>query len=663
MFSIDGLISGLNTESIIEGLISIQNRKVDGFKSRKAGVLVKQQSLQGVEARLLSFRAKLAQLNRSTNSLFESRQVQSSHPELVTSTASNQAVEGSYSIRVMSLAAAHQIGSNGFSSSTDAITTGNLRLQVGDRPPATITVDGSNNSVAGLVQAINAQSQDVSATIIRDQASGTDRILLTSKHTGSDNSISIVNNLATVPGVARPDFSGTPIQSASNAVVQFGSGAGAIVTEFATNRVETLIQGVTLDLKSANVSQDITISVSRNTESAQNAIKEFVEEYNSLVTFINDQTRFNPETQLASPLLGNRSVSELKNRLAAMVTETVQGLGTNLNRLSQVGLTIDATGKLNLDNAKLGKALAGELPGIAANDVARLFGLTGTSNNVGIEFFSGSTRTLASAAPIQVDILQAAEHGSLLATNKWVAETVDIGSTNNQFQITIDGVQSEVLTLADGTYTQAEMAQHLQSVINASYQLGNREVAVTVDGDKLRITSQSYGSSSTVSSISGSSTTDLGFNGTENGVGKDVAGTFIVNGVVETAVGSGRLLVGNSDNANTADLQVRVTLSPTQVSAGVDGSLTIARGATSRLDEMLGDFLDTEKGTLGTLNRAFDLQKESIDKSIEGINKLTESKRTYLLKQFAALERSLSSLQATASIVTSQLGSIQTSRN
>lgn len=658
MPSIDGLISGLNTESIINGLMSLQKQKVDNLQLRRSGFQVKQQALQGVEARLLSFRAKLSQLNRTGNSLFQARRAQSSHENLMTATASNQAIEGSYNLRVTALAQAHQIGSNGFNSATQEITTGTLSIQVGNMPVTEITIDSTNNSVNGLVEAINSQSQDVSATVIRDQASDTYRILLTSKHTGAANEIQVVNNLATVNGVTRPDFSGTALQAASNAVIQFGSGPGAITTEYSTNKVEGLIQGVTLNVQAANLTQDITVTVTRDTGPAQQAIKEFVEEYNSLISYINEQSQYNPETQQASPLLGNRSVSDLKNRLAAMVTETVPGINGGLNRLSQLGLSIDATGKLNLDNTKLTKVLNGEMPGVAPTDIERLFGLSGTSTNANISFFAGSTRTVASANAIQIDILQAAEQASVLSSYDFMSATVDIDSSNNKFQITVDGIQSETLTLQSGTYTQTQLAQHLQTVINASTKLGTREVSVSTEGDKFKITSQSFGSASKVSDFTGIAATVFGFDGSEQAVGKDVAGNFIVNGVVESAVGTGRILVGNSNNLTTADLQVRVSLTPQQVSAGIDGEMTITRGATARLDKILNDFLDTEKGTLATLNKSFDARIESINQSIERVNKITESRRESLIKQFAALERALSSLQTTASIVSSQLAGI-----
>jgi flagellar hook-associated protein 2 len=656
MFSIDGLVSGLDTTSIIEGLVSLQESQVERLNFKKNRILIKQQAFSGIEARMLSLRSKMSRLNRTTSSVFSTRTASSSNESLITATAGSKAAEGSYNLRVISRAKAHQIGSQGFDSSSASVTEGTISFQVGDRPATEITIDSSNNTVSGLVEAINDQSDDISAAIVHDQSTGTDRILLSSQHTGSANQITVTNNLAATAGeVVQPDFSGVAIQEATNAAVQLGSGAGAIIAEYESNEVEGLIENVTLDLLAVDPDQDVVITVSRDNAAAVNAVSEFVDEYNSLIAYIEEQTRYNAETNTASPLLGNRSVSTLKNQLSAMVTEIVPGTGSDLNRFSQIGIEIDGTGRLTFNSSELESVLNGEVEGIDPNDVQRLFGLNGASNNANIEFILGSTRTQSTSTPYQVDILQAAERGMVLATTD-LASSIVIDRFNNTFQISIDGLESELLTLTEGTYTQEELADHLQSLINSSAELGNREVTVSLDGAKLEITSSSYGSSSNVSGFGGTALADLGFDGREEGVGIDVAGSFIVDGVVETATGSGRILIGDSDNENTADLQIRVTLDPSQVSTGIEGELTISRGATSRIDQYFSDFLAPNTGSLETINEGFDLRIESIDASIARVNQISESKREYLIKQFSALERVLSELQSTAGFLTSQLG-------
>ena len=111
---------------------------------------------------------------------------------------------------------------------------------------------------------------------------------------------------------------------------------------------------------------------------------------------------------------------------------------------------------------------------------------------------------MSSATPYEVDILQAAERASVTATNT-LAGSITIDASNNQFQLSVDGLDSETLTLADGTYSPEQLAVHLQDRINGSTALGNSEVAVVVDDGRLEITSQRFGRNSTLGAFSGTS--------------------------------------------------------------------------------------------------------------------------------------------------------------
>jgi flagellar hook-associated protein 2 len=658
MFSIDGLVSGLDTTSIIEGLVSLQKSQVDRLNVKKSEILTEQAAFQGVEARLLSLKSSMSRLNRSTGSVFDQTTASSSDESILTVTSESKAIPGSYNVRVNSLARAHQIGSQGFSDPSTTISTGTISFQVGDRSATEITIDTSNNTVDGLVNAINTQSDDVSASIVYDQGNSAHRILLTSKYTGEANEISVTNNLITPTGSeVLPDFSGAAIQDATNAQLQLGSGAGAIVAEYDSNVIDGLIDNVTLNLESADASKDINLKVTRDTESAKIAIEGFVENYNSMIQYIDDQTAFNTSTNTASPLLGNRTVSTLKTTLSSMVTESVPGLSSSVNRFSQLGIDIDNGGKLIINSSELESALQGNTDGIEPTDIQRVFGMSGVSDNSGVSFLLGSTRTQASTSSYQVDILQSAERGSVTATSVLDASIV-IDSSNNQIQLSIDSLETDTITLASGTYTQEELASHLQSRINGIDTRDFDDVDVSLESGFLEITSQRYGRSSEISAISGTASSILGFDGTETGVGQDVAGSFIVDGVVETATGTGRVLIGDSDNDNTADLQVRVTLTSGQVSGGVEANLNVSRGISSSLDKYFGELLDTSVGTIKTAEDNFTLRIESLDASIARVNSISESKTEDLIAQFTALERVLSDLQGTSSFLTSQLASL-----
>jgi hypothetical protein len=78
-------------------------------------------------------------------------------------------------------------------------------------------------------------------------------------------------------------------------------------------------------------------------------------------------------------------------------------------------------GHLVIDDAKLSSVLSGSVTGVNLSDVRRLFALTGTSANPGIEFVTGSAKTRAGTTPYSVQITQAADKATLTSTNALAA--------------------------------------------------------------------------------------------------------------------------------------------------------------------------------------------------------------------------------------------------
>jgi flagellar hook-associated protein 2 len=659
MLTIDGLATGLDTTAIIEGLLSIQQSQIDRLNVRQQDVISEQSAFKGIEAQLLSLRSEASNLNRVGNDVFSAKVFSSSDETILNGAASKSAAPGIYRVRVNSLATNHQVASQGFADPDSKITEGTIDLRVGVGAVQTIEIDSNNNTLQGLADAINNASDDVTATIINDGTSGASpfRLLLAAKDTGSEKEISIANNLGASAGdQVQPTFDfGNPVQAAADATIALGSGAGAITITSGQNIIDDVIPGITLDLKSADSGTDVTITVSNDTGVAKSAITGFVGSFNDLMAYIDDQVRFEQESGQASPLLGNRSVISIQDEVRLAVTEVVAGVDTDMNRLSALGITFDNSGRLAVNSGKLDDALNGRIAGVDLEDVRRLFALGGKSSNNGIDFVLGSSRTNETKVGYEIDVTQAAERATITGTNSISASTV-IDSSNDSFTITINGKQSEPLTLTAGTYDRQQLADLVESVISAAPDLQGRSVSVAVDNDALRITSDIYGNRSEVTIGTGTALADLGFAGTESDFGQDVVGKFIADGVEETTIGSGRLLIGDRENANTGDLQVRVQLSSAQVTSGADAVLTVTRGLASRLDKVLESFLDPVDGRVKTINDGFDERVEDIQASIQRSNEIFQERQKSLLREFIALETAVSQLQSTGNLLSAQLG-------
>ena len=143
--------------------------------------------------------------------------------------------------------------SNTFQSLNDEISQGTLTISAGGKSDATVTIDASNNTVQGLVDAINATDAGVTASVLQGGTAGAPsyQIVLSSYRTGADFGLSVTNNLGPSAGDAvQPDFD-LEVQAAQNAEVSFGAG-GVITAQSDTNQFDSLIPGVDIDLFNAD---------------------------------------------------------------------------------------------------------------------------------------------------------------------------------------------------------------------------------------------------------------------------------------------------------------------------------------------------------------------------------------------------------------------------
>ena len=309
-----------------------------------------------------------------------------------------------------------------------------------------------------------------------------------------------------------------------------------------------------------------------------------------------------------------------------------------------------------LDKAKLERALSGNVEGVDAEDVKKLFAFGGESTSSGISFVLGSSRTKAPAGGVGVNISQAAEQATLTGGTAIAASTV-ITSANRSLQLTVDG-KTATVSLSEGTYTAQELADHLESVINESADLPGRTIKVGLSGGSLQLTSESYGTSSGLTIVNGTAVSTLGLTNGQTDSGRDVVGNFVVDGKTEVAVGRGRILSGDPDNENTADLQVSITLSPGQVTAGIEGTVTVSRGLASSLDQMLGQLLNSETGILTSVDDSYDKQVESAQQSIDRQKTLFDLQEASIRQQFQTLESAISQMNATSSYLGGQLANL-----
>ncbi len=773
--SFTGIASGLDTSKLIQNVLRFSQQKINVLSTTVADDQYQQQAFKSLQTQLQTFQIQASQLAQTQGGVFDSKTVTSNNTGLVTAAAGTGAQTGTTSLKILAVAQASQIASQGFGDPNSSITQGTFQIQAGSKT-ATITIDSTNNTLSGLSKAINNAGIGVAATIVNtgsnDARTQPYRLLLTSSSTGTANAIKITNalgansngavlpNFSTTeigPAVTATDFTGTSavtansgagnytgtandtytfsivnggtvgtdggiqvsytnssgtktgtltvspsdvnvakdvvdgvqvkfaagtlktgdqftvnvfaptIQTASNAQVQLGSGAGAVVVQSASNTITNLIPGVTLSVQSADPTKTVQLNVANDVSAATAAITNFVNDYNDFASNLATQTSYTPgsgtDAGTTGPLNGETSLISIKNQLEQQILGVSSSLPSQINRLGALGISVDSSGLLQIDSTKLNSVLTGGVAGVTFDDVKNLFSIQGKSSSTGVQFASGSSKTLASSSPITVHVTQAATQASVQASTSLGASTV-IDSSNNTLTLSVNGKPSGTITLASGTYTQLSLAKEIQAEINSGISSSGNSVTVSISNNQLLITADAYGSSSGVQSLTGSALSTLGFTGSETSTGTDVAGSFVVNGVTETAKGSGQILTGNSSNAQTADLAVVVSLTPSQINpGGTDSTLTVTRGLASNLNSTLTDLLDPTNGEITRIGKQ--ISKAIADAQAE-VTKETDSyndQRTSLTLQFALLETTLSNLQNTSNLIANQLANANSNSN
>lgn len=160
LFSIDGLISGLDTTEIIEGLLDAERAPIRRAEAQQAQTNQKISAFQNLNARLLSLRVSAQRLQAVDT--FRGRGVQSSDTDLVNASVNSTAEPATHSIVVSDLAKAHQFASDSFQASDEELGFAGDILVNG----RAINIE-SNDDLSDIATKINNAVSDVRASVVR----------------------------------------------------------------------------------------------------------------------------------------------------------------------------------------------------------------------------------------------------------------------------------------------------------------------------------------------------------------------------------------------------------------------------------------------------------------------------------------------------------------
>ena len=117
--SIDGLVSNLDTTSIINSIIEYERRPAVLMEEQQALKTNEISTYKALSAKLLALQTQIATLNNSKS--FSQASISVSNEDVLTATAESALSNGTYALNILSLAKNHQIASQGFDEASQAV--------------------------------------------------------------------------------------------------------------------------------------------------------------------------------------------------------------------------------------------------------------------------------------------------------------------------------------------------------------------------------------------------------------------------------------------------------------------------------------------------------------------------------------------------------------
>lgn len=467
-----GIGSGLDVETLVSRLVLAE------IQPQETRLITRETQLQSeisafglIKSALSTFQTSAKSAGEASN--YQAKAVSITDYTKMAGTATTGAAAGTYDVTVSALAAKQSLASTATYASTSAVVgTGKLTITSGTTvynsgsdtytsftqksgtSAVDITIDSSNNSLAGVRDAINASSANVSASIVYDGSNY--RLVIASNSEGAENSVSITTddddgNDTDTAGLSNLAFNASATnlaqtQAASDASLTIN---GLAVTS-SSNTVTTAVDELSFTLKET-FSEVETITVSHDESQITSTVQGFVDGYNELIDAIDQQTSYDADAQISSTLTGDGTLRALLSEIRNSLNARVFNPNADHEYLASVGIKTDATtGKFELDSAVLNKAITSD-----PDDVAVVFANFAKPNASNVEFSKSTSAT---------------EEGSYALTASTTTAS-DGTTTVNYF---IDGVAAtldgNVISAAAGT---AAEGLQLKVLGNASNNLGS----------------------------------------------------------------------------------------------------------------------------------------------------------------------------------------------
>jgi flagellar hook-associated protein 2 len=343
-----GIATGLDVNSIVSQLMALERRPLEVLLQKETTVKAQISAFGALKSAVSAFASAMAALTDVGK--FQPYAASSSNDTAVGVTLGSGATPGTFALDVTRLASNHKLASGPYAADA-AVGKGTLSFTVAGET-FDVLIDDTNSTLAGIRDAINAAAGNskVSASIINGSDGA--RLILTSRESGAAGAIAITvddaqGNNRDTKGLSALAFSaGTQNLTQVTAAQDASLTIDCFAVTSATNDVSTAVDGVTFNLRALGAS---TVTINRDDSAITTAAQDFAKAYNDLKDTI---------AKLRTGELANDSSLRGIESSLSRVLQTGAGIGSSFSFLTEIGVSLDRYGKMQVDSARLGDALS-----------------------------------------------------------------------------------------------------------------------------------------------------------------------------------------------------------------------------------------------------------------------------------------------------------------
>lgn len=423
--SFSGLGSGIDFSSITTAVIAERQRPIAQLQDKTTLLTTRGNLLKNFNGLLAAF-ADAAKALGDRN-LGSGRTASLADASVLTASAASAAAAGRTTVEVTRLASSLAQASRSFTG-TDAavlpvgVTNVTFELRTGGAATGkSISIDSTNNTLAGLRDAINDADAGVTASVVDVSGKGDFQLVLNSEGTGSAGRVELVETTSPDSGAltslslrtlnpAAGDFSTLDAELKINGLSVLRS----------SNTVTDALPGVTLNLRKVGTT---SVNVTASAEIGDK-LQTFVTAFNAVQDFVNGQYTADEQGHPTGALAGDPTLRSVTQTLRTALSAPSEENGGVFGSLADIGLSRGKDGRLSLDTETLNNKLASHQSDVKALLAGAADGKTGFGQRI-YEVVSRLSDTAGGTIQTAVD----GYRGTVESLNKQIAAQLERLST------------------------------------------------------------------------------------------------------------------------------------------------------------------------------------------------------------------------------------------